>query len=203
MPIVNHELPRMLFLDTETTGLNPGSICQLSYLVIDQGEVIPNNYYFKVDYIEPGAQRVHGLSVKELVKLSNNKGFIDCYKEFINDFNSADILVAHNFNFDIRFIKTEFKRCGINYIYNDSLCTMRYFTNICRISNINGNGYKYPRLEELVNYFGIKENTIKNATKDLFQCKGLDYHDARFDTTAAYFCFVEALNKGLIRIDKD
>ena len=63
----------MLFFDTETTGLNPGNICQLSYIIVDGDNMESNNYFFKVDYVEPGAQRVHGLSVDKLFKLSNNK----------------------------------------------------------------------------------------------------------------------------------
>lgn len=200
MFINSHEMPRILFLDTETTGLSPGNICQLSFLVIDEGKVTPNNYYFKVEYVEPGAQRVHGLSVNKLAQLSKNKTFIDYQDELIDEFNKSDILVAHNFNFDINFIKTEFKRCGINYIYNDSLCTMRYFTDVCRIPNSKGNGYKLPRLEELISYFEIKDRTIKSKTKELFNCNNIGYHDARFDTTAVYLCFMEALDRGLIKM---
>ena len=198
MTFSNHEIPRLLIFDTETTGLNPGNICQLSYLIVDHDKVIPGNYYFKVAYIEPGAQRVHGLDVKKLTKLSNNKSFLDYHKEFLDDFRNSDLLIAHNFNFDIRFLKSEFDKCRISNFHNDSLCTMRHFTNICKIPNSRGSGYKFPRLEELIGYFNIKEKTINEKTRELFQCKDLGYHDARFDATATYLCVMKALDKGLI-----
>ncbi|NMA49991.1 MAG: 3'-5' exonuclease [Tissierellia bacterium] len=196
------EMPRMLFFDTETTGFNPGNICQLSYVIVDGEEVIPKNYYFKVDYVDPGAQRVHGLSVNKLIKLSGNREFVDFHNDLYDDFENADLLIAHNFSFDIRFIRSEFMRCGINYIYNESLCTMKYFTNICRIPSDRGYGYKWPKLEELVKYFRIKEKRIIKTTEELFDCKKIDYHDARFDTVATYLCFMEAMSQGLVKLDR-
>lgn len=195
----NHALPRMLIFDTETTGFRPGNICQLSYLIVDDGKVTPGNYYFKVGYVEPGAQRIHGLSVEKLKRLSNGKSFVDYHHEFIDDFTNADLLVAHNFNFDNTFLKSEFSRCGISNFYPDSLCTMNYFTNICKIPSDSGYGYKWPRLEELIAYFKIKEKTINDATRDYFASKDLGYHDARFDTTATYLCLIKALDMGLIK----
>lgn len=56
MTFNDHEIPRLLIFDTETTGFSSGNICQLSYLIVDNGKLIPGNYYFKVDYIEPGVQ---------------------------------------------------------------------------------------------------------------------------------------------------
>lgn len=197
-----YEMPRMLFFDTETTGFNPGNICQLSYLIVDGDQIIPKNYYFKVDYIEPGAQRVHGLSVEMLAKLSNDKAFIDFYDELYEDFDNADLLIAHNFSFDIRFIKSEFMRCGVNYIYNESLCTMRYFTDICRIPGSSGYVYKWPNLEELTRFFDIKGKRIIKTTNELFDCKEIGYHDARFDTVATYLCLMEALNRGLVKLPR-
>lgn len=189
----------MLFFDTETTGFRPGSICQLSYIIIDGNTLIPKNYFFKVDYVEPGAERIHGLSVRKLAKLSNNNTFKDHYNSLFNDFTHSDLLVGHNINFDLNFLRHEFRNCGHNFTYNDSLCTMRYFTNICRIPKNSGNGYKWPRLEELTKYFRIRDNEIIRETKELFKCKDSGYHDARFDTVATYLCFMKALEKGLIK----
>jgi hypothetical protein len=45
---------------------------------------------------------VHGLSVDMLNRLSNNKGFIDFSDEIRPDFEKADIIVSHNYEFDHR-----------------------------------------------------------------------------------------------------
>lgn len=194
------EIPRMLFFDTETTGLRPGNICQLSYLIVDGNNIDAKNYYFKVDNVEYGAQRVHGLSVQELHRLSKNKTFKDHFSLILNDFTSSETLVAHNFNFDLNFLKAEYANCGKDFEYSNSLCTMRYFTDICKIPKSNGSGYKWPRLEELLRYFKIKDREILKATREIFGADKTNYHDARFDTVAVYLCYMKGLEEGLIKI---
>lgn len=193
---------KILFFDTETTGLHPGNICQLSYIIIDRDNIRSSNYFFKVDYVEPGAQRIHGFSVEKLLQLSNNKSFKDQFLLLKNDFDSADLLVGHNISFDLRFIISEYKKSGYNFTYNDTLCTMKYFTNICKISKQGGHGYKWPRLEELTSFFSIKDKEILKTTEEIFKCENIGYHDARFDTAATYLSYMKALKEGLIGIDK-
>jgi len=55
-----------VFLDTETTGLEPGQIAQISYIISDDDLNIQKaeNIYFKVKSMEPKAQSVHGLSIE-------------------------------------------------------------------------------------------------------------------------------------------
>mgnify|MGYP003734308207 FL=1 len=74
----------MIFFDTETTGLKPGSICQLSYITVD-ASVKPQitrgeNIFFSVDYMEPSAEEVHGFSVEDLYELSGGLYFEDYFE---------------------------------------------------------------------------------------------------------------------------
>ncbi len=188
---------KMLFFDTETTGLHPGNICQLSYIIIDKDDIKSNNYFFKVDYVEHGAEQVHGLSVEKLLKLSNDKSFKDYFFSLKDDFDSADLLIGHNISFDLKFIMSEYKRSGYNFIYNDSLCTMKYFTNTCKIQNSRGYGYKWPKLEELTNFLNINNKEIVKTTEDIFGSAGIGFHDARFDTVATYLSYMKGLKEGL------
>lgn len=201
MNIDKNDLPQMLFFDTETTGLRPGNICQLSYIITIGEDIKPHNYFFKVDYIEPGAERIHGLSVRRLAALSNNKTFKDSFNGIREDFDTAELLIGHNISFDLNFIKSEFSRCGHDYSYNESLCTMRYFTDICKIPKANGYGYKFPKLEELTIFFGISNKDIISKTEEIFKSKS-GYHDARFDAVATYLCYMKAFEKGLIKTKK-
>ena len=166
--------------------------------MLDSHDIKINNYFFKVDYVEPVAEGVHGLSVKELQKLSNNKGFKDNINLIKRDFDNADLLVGHNISFDLKFITSEYSKSGSNFSYNDILCTMKYFTNICKISKSKGSGYKWPRLEELTSFFNISDQDIMKTTEKLFKARGLGYHDARFDTVATYLSYMRGLEKGLI-----
>ena len=192
-------IPRKtLFFDTETTGFRPGNICQLSYIVIDGAEIKGSNYFFTVPYVEPGAQGIHGLSVGKLKKLSNNKTFKDKIDLFKEDFHNADLLIGHNISFDLNFIISEYKQAGYDFYSNETMCTMKHFTDICKIPKYNGYGYKWPKLEELTSFLDISHKDIIKATEDIFDCKGVGYHDARFDTVATYLSYMKGSEKGLI-----
>ncbi len=62
---------KMIFFDTETTGIRPGNICQLSYILVDTSykptKTIGKNIFFTVDYVEPSAQDVHGFSIDAFI----------------------------------------------------------------------------------------------------------------------------------------
>ena len=189
---------KILFFDTETTGFKPGNICQLSYIILDNEDIKSNNYFFKVPYVEAGAQNIHGLSVEKLIKLSDNMTFKDKIDLLKKDFDNADLLVGHNISFDLNFIISEYRQSGYSFSSRDTFCTMNHFTNICKIPKYNGYGYKWPKLEELTNFLNIKNKDITKATEDIFGCKNIGYHDARFDTAATYLAYMEGLEKGLI-----
>ncbi|HQP49413.1 MAG TPA: 3'-5' exonuclease, partial [Spirochaetota bacterium] len=58
---------KKLILDTETTSLYPGNICQLSYILLADGDAAAGkNFYFSVDTMDWRAQNVHGLSLNML-----------------------------------------------------------------------------------------------------------------------------------------
>lgn len=140
--------------------------------------------------------------MNKLLKLSNNKNFRDNFDTLKNDFDNADLLVGHNISSDLKFINSEYRQLGHNFRYNDSLCTMKHFTNICKISKSGGYGYKWPKLEELTRFLNIKDKEIIRSTEDIFYCKGIGYHDARFDTVATYLCYMKGLKGGLLATTK-
>lgn len=191
---------KLLFFDTETTGINPGSICQLSYIVVDTTCKPQNtwgkNFFFTVDYVEPEAEKVHGFSVEKLYELSSGEGFEDRFQEILQDFSEADVLIGHNVNFDIKFLTYELEGCGELFSPKNIFCTMNYYRNIIKLPTEKGY-YKSPRLEEAVKFLNINEDTVVENSIKLFGDYG-EYHDARFDTTATYLLVVEGIKKGHI-----
>lgn len=189
-------MDKFIFLDTETTGFNPGSICQLSYIIFDGENAIGKNYFFAVDYIEQDAEMVHGFSKEKLRVLSKNKRFKDHAKKIKIDFDSASCIVGHNINFDMKFLSAEFNRCGLRLNNRNTFCTMKYFKDICKIPEYNSKrkGYKWPKLEEIVEFLHISPKQILDETRLLFSCGDVDFHDARFDATATYLCFRKGVN---------
>ena len=182
----------IIYFDTETTGLHPGQICQLSYILQDKNRVRAKNFFFSVDYVEYSAFMVHGFSKEKLEQLSNGKRFSDHFLEIKNDFESADLIIAHNTSFDFSFMRKEFERMDSAFLIKNEFCSMKKFTPICKLQRNSGVGYKYPKLIELCSFLGILENDIQNTANLLFNSSSA-FHDARFDTSAVYL----AVNKGI------
>lgn len=191
---------KMIFFDTETTGLKPGSICQLSYIIVDTSvkpaETTGKNLFFSVDYVEPGAEQIHGFSVERLYELSSGMYFEDYFESVLKDFQGADFLIGHNVNFDIVFLTHELEGCGEELKVKHTFCTMSYYKSICKALDSKGE-IKNPRLEELVRFVGISDQTIVETSNKLFGGTG-KFHDARYDTAATYLAVTEGIKKGYI-----
>lgn len=191
---------KLLFFDTETTGIKPGSICQLSYIIVDSSKkpqyTEGKNYFFTVDYVEPSAEEIHGFSVEKLYELSKGLYFEDLVEEFYEDFTSADFIIGHNVFFDIKFLTHELLGMGEDWQPQNTFCTMNYYRNICKLLKPNGD-YKNPKLEEAVRFLNISKEKITKTADSLFQGSG-NYHDARFDTAATYLVVIEGIKKGYI-----
>lgn len=191
---------KLLFFDTETTSIKPGSICQLSYITVD-ADVKPQvttgkNFFFTVDEMDPSAEEVHGFSLEKLYDLSNGQYFEDLVLDFIQDFEDADFLIGHNVNFDIRFLKHELSMLCKDIYPKNIFCTMAYYKDICRIPKANGD-IKNPKLAEVIDFLNITQKQISETAERLFEGSG-NYHDARFDTAATYLTVIEGLKKGYL-----
>ena len=191
---------KLLFFDTETTNIKPGSICQLSYILVDSSlkpqKTIGKNFFFTVEEMSPEAEAVHGFSLEKLYELSEGKYFEDSFEDFMKDFIQADVVIGHNVSFDIKFLKHELEGIGEIYEPKRLFCTMNYYKNVCRILNPRGE-YKNPRLEEVVKFLNITDELINSTASKLFEGSG-NYHDARFDTAATYLIVIEGIKKGFI-----
>lgn len=105
---------------------------------------------------------------------------------FINAVNSANLLIAHNLQFDLPIMQAEMIRAGMAAQNKPKrFCTMQASTNICKLPGQYG--FKWPKLEELHKYlFG---ESFDGA------------HDALEDVRATARCFFEMKRKGLISLE--
>ena len=183
---------KKIYYDTETTGLAPGNIAQLSIIVEHKdGRLETKNYFFDIDYISEGAQKACGRGLEFYKPASKGLRFKD-YKDEILDIFKDAMLIAHNEKFDENFICTEFWRLGISYTPKAKFCTMEYFKDIIRIPGKGRYKYKNPSLSELVDYFNIDKNKVKAYSDKLFDTdenSEYGFQDARYDTTAKYVAF--------------
>ncbi len=179
---------RTIFFDTETSGLKPGQIGQLTAIIIEGDHISTRNYFFEMDSIEDGAAEVTHRDLNFYNEASGGKRFADYANEIAELFNGST-LVAHNLKFDENFLSIELWRQKINLLPGDRFCTMNYFRDIIKLPNKYGRpGYKNPRLEEVVDFLKIDNDKVMEYTKQIF---GVDcgFHDSRFDTVSMYVAY--------------
>ena len=185
----------ILYFDTETSGLYPGQICQLSYIMQTKEGFSSKNFFFTVDYVETGALAVHGFSVQKLKSLSNGKKFADFFDEIKKDFENADVIVSHNTSFDFSFMRKEFERLNQVFYIKNEFCSMKKSTPICKFLRKSGVGYKYPKLQELCEFLSISNDDILAFASNSFNSES-GFHDARFDTSAVFLAVNKMIEKG-------
>jgi PAS domain S-box-containing protein len=155
---------KYLVLDTETTGLlskqalestDPKDlprIIQVAWLLFDEeGRLISkhNRYILQELPIPSHSTGIHGIDDSSIHQKGEKPSVV--WNDFIKDLENCDYLVAHNIDFDIPVIETELKRLQINnpFAGKRKICTMKEGKKLCKIPADDGNGYKYPALDEL------------------------------------------------------
>lgn len=188
---------KKLFIDTETSGFKPGQIAQLTYTITEDDKVtLRKNFFLACDYIDPGAEKVHGFSVERLKILSGGKTFKDIAAEVVDDLKDC-IFIAHHAKFDLNFVKTEVERAGYAFEIGDKFCTMEYFTDIIKLKGKYGK-HKWPKLEETMNFLGIDSESkgFNEGLKKLYGGSDIGFHDARFDVCGLIMVYYKAMKMG-------
>lgn len=184
----------VIYFDTETTGLKPGHVIQLAYILDDGKNIRGKNFYFCVPYISEESVAVHGITVEKLKELSGGRTFFEYLEEIDDDFRSADLTVAHNFPFDFNFMTSEFSAFSRIFHYKEKFDTMRFFTSYTAIKSNFGGGYKYPKLSELAEFFDIYDYDVSRFSLKVFN-GGTSGHDARFDVSETCLIVKKAMEK--------
>ena len=113
---------RQIFLDTETTGLDPNQghrIIEVAAIEFINRQTTNNRFHFYVNpqrEIDAAAQEVHGIT---LDFLSDKPFFKDIATDFISFIKDSE-LVIHNAPFDVGFLNMEFGKIGLDKL--DSYC---------------------------------------------------------------------------------
>lgn len=192
---------RILFFDTETTGLpkdwkapveqldNWPRLVQIAWQVYNQeGDLLEEHEYIikPVGFIIPSeASVVHKITTEKALK--KGVDLLTILKVFSSSVKSCGLLVAHNYSYDYNIMGSELLRNGLeNTLKNkEHICTMNASTDFCKISGPYG--YKWPKLEEL---YDILFNETFNA------------HNALDDIRATARCFWELSKKNIISVAK-
>ncbi len=107
---------RFACLDTETTGLSPetgGKICEIAVSVSQGGRVVDefSTLLNPGISISPEVTAIHGIT-NDMVK--DAPSFADILPRLLGLLDNS-VIVAHNADFDISFIRAEFAACGMHF----------------------------------------------------------------------------------------
>lgn len=151
------KIPEIVALDVETTGLDPkiDRICEIALLKIKE-EIIVEKF---ISLINPEMENPPIKFPVNEIKYDDVKDapFFRDVAEKIYNFMKDKIILCHNANFDIPFIKKEFERCRYEFpkikIIDTYLIAKKFF-------NFESNSLDY-----ISNFFGI-ERIWKHRAED-------------------------------------
>ncbi|MDD4136654.1 MAG: 3'-5' exonuclease [Methanoregula sp.] len=191
----------LLFIDTETTGLPKYSykdptekwprVVQLAWSLYDNDgnrESQESYIIYPTDFIIPmDSARIHGITTERAK--AEGTSLYKVLPKFNADVEKAETIIAHNLDFDLPIVHTEFMRCRLetNLLAKQTVCTMkpREIVSWCRIPKASGYGYKWPTLTEL--------------HLQLFQEEFTGSHNAGADVEACARCYFALRKRGIIQ----
>jgi DNA polymerase III epsilon subunit-like protein len=190
----------LLFIDTETTGLpKPSSddfekwprIVQLAWSLYDNDgncENVNNFIIYPTDFeIPQKAASIHGITTERAKK--EGVSLHKVLPQLNSDIDKATIIIAHNLDFDLPSVNTEFKRCKIetNLLKKERFCTMKTqnIVSYCKMPSPYGSGYKWPTLTQLHDH--------------LFDTEFTGSHNASADVEACAKCYFELRKRGVVK----
>lgn len=194
----NETMDRILYFDTETTGVplnykapssdtnNWPRLVQLAWILTDEEgtRIHTGNLVIKPDgfVIPADATKVHGITTQRAKE--EGVPLAEVIERFKSDLDMATYIVGHNIEFDKKIVGAEMIRLGMKdeLEKKKSYCTMQSSIDFCKIPGKYG--YKYPKLQELY--------------KKLFGSEFENAHDAMSDIEATEKCFWELKKRKLI-----
>jgi len=114
---------RQVFLDTETTGLDPNQghrIIEIAAVEFNNRQSTNKKYHSYINperEIDAAAEEVHGLSLEFL---QDKPLFQDVAQDFLNFIQGAELII-HNAPFDVGFINAELGRLGLSKLEDNEV----------------------------------------------------------------------------------
>lgn len=184
-----------LIFDTETTGLpknwgaplsdgeNWPRLVQISWIISDGFNQEEFNYIIEPDGFEIPSQasEIHGITTERALAEGNDLQFVlELFRALLR---SADVVVAHNLDFDKAIVGAEYYRINpaLGKAFEEAMSkktifdTMKQSTALVGLPKSHAGGSKWPKLIELYRHLFNKD--FEGA------------HDALFDTRACAACY--------------
>lgn len=172
---------KLLWLDTETTGLNKEKcdITQIAGIIIIDGEEKERfNFHCQPvnwENIEPVALEKTNMTIEKLKTFPMPQevytNFVALLDKYIDKYNKEDkfYMAGHNVQFDFEFVKTLFKKMGSDYFgsyfFYKQVDLMSFCTILHTAGLINLTSWK---LEDIAKYLAIPfDSNLHDALVDI------------------------------------
>ena len=153
----------LVIVDTETTGLNCNfhRVIEVAAIKINNGEI--KSQYSQLIAIREDVPfiitRITGITKSDLNLYGHEPA--EVFRE-VREFIGESTFVAHNVNFDYRFLNAEFGRYEIPELANPKLCTVQ----VARRSNLPITNFRLTTIKE---YLGLDMQSHR-ALNDVMVC---------------------------------
>ncbi len=188
-------IKKIVVFDTETSGLVAGThvVLSISWQVLDNKlrKISEKTYFFDWPSderrITDEAIYVNGLTKERLAELGTSDK-AEALQEFADVITDADLLVAHNGAFDVRFVKADAVEVGVRITFQNKELwdTMHRMTYYCKIPR-SWYEYKWPKLSELADKLRVRQTDI-------------DYHQSADDVEVTARCFRAIVKRGIVSV---
>lgn len=185
-------MKKILWLDTETTGLNPkvhglrevAFIIEIDGVEAEKGvfKINPFSYTSKNVEIDDYALSISNVTVSELLTYDRSSY---CFKEFmnvltkyvnVNDKDDVFVIAGYNVSFDVGFIKAWFREMGLSDSYKGLFHykNLDVFPLVITLKHLGLIDTVDDKLKTICDYFNIKLDAHKaisdiEATKKLYE----------------------------------
>lgn len=176
-------MPHYLILDCENNGLfdyskaadAPGQprVAQVGMIFVNHNDEIEAEHEFLIRpegwSMTPEATAINGITDEMLrEKGVPIKDALDLYAAGLD---ARRVVVGHNVNFDLKCMRAELRRVGMEdrYLLTRSICTMFSSRAICNLG-------KVPKLQEACEFFGIEQHAGHTALADAHSALAIMRH---------------------------
>lgn len=166
-----------LVLDTETTGLHDGEICQIA--IIDQDGVIRLNTLVKpVGEIPIDATRIHGITPADVVSAP---GWSEIAPQ-VCDILDGKVVIVYNAIYDRKMMHRSAEHAGMEKIdwktFSSWYCAMLAFAEFYGDWNDYYQSYKWKPLSFAAQHCGVNVQDAHTALGDCLMTLGVVRHIA-------------------------
>jgi DNA polymerase-3 subunit epsilon len=161
-----------LLLDTETTGLRRGEICQIAIIKSD-GNILLDTFVKTKEPIPESLIPVHGITDEMVKNAPSWPELVPQVKEILD----GQLLVVYNAVYDRSMMHQSGERHGLDKIEWKEIatwfCAMEAFAEYYGYWNEYHGGYRWQRLVNAASYFDVKVANAHNALGDCLMTLGV------------------------------